>query len=69
MQQAYLTIMSSLMAYSLTGLAEWTTWLLLGLLSVWDLVAVLCPFGPLKMLIESTKTQAKNVPALLYTGK
>ncbi|RKP11064.1 Presenilin-domain-containing protein [Thamnocephalis sphaerospora] len=89
MQQAYLTIMSSLMAYSLTGLAEWTTWLLLGLLSIWgkcwranaaaadqclhnmlvlavDLIAVLCPFGPLKMLIDSTKTQSKNVPALLY---
>jgi hypothetical protein len=31
-----------------------------------DLIAVLCPFGPLKMLIDSTKTQSKNVPALLY---
>ncbi|KAI9596038.1 Presenilin-domain-containing protein [Syncephalis fuscata] len=65
-QQAYLTIMSSLMAFSLTGLAEWTTWLLLGLLAIWDLIAVLCPFGPLKMLIESTKNQSKPVPALLY---
>ncbi|RKP23840.1 Presenilin-domain-containing protein, partial [Syncephalis pseudoplumigaleata] len=34
-QQAYLTIMSSLMAYSMTSLAEWTTWLLLGLLAIW----------------------------------
>jgi presenilin 1 len=67
-QQVYLTVMSSLMAFSLTGLAEWTTWILLGLLSVWDLIAVLCPFGPLKMLIESSKQQNREVPALLYSG-
>lgn len=69
MQQIFLTIMSSLMAFSLTGLAEWTTWILLGLLAIWDLIAVLCPFGPLKILIESSKKQGQEVPALLYTGK
>lgn len=32
-----------------------------------DLIAVLCPFGPLRLLIESSKTQQKEVPALLYS--
>ncbi|KAI8051773.1 Presenilin-domain-containing protein [Thamnidium elegans] len=67
LQQCYLTIMSSLMAFSLTGLEQWTTWILLGLLAIWDLVAVLCPFGPLRLLIESSRTQQKEVPALLYS--
>ncbi|KAI9010497.1 Presenilin-domain-containing protein [Phycomyces nitens] len=67
LQQSYLTIMSSLMAFSLTGLEQWTTWILLGLLAVWDLIAVLCPFGPLRLLIESSKTQQREVPALLYS--
>ncbi|KAF9154096.1 Presenilin-1 [Linnemannia schmuckeri] len=66
-QQMYLTVMSSLMAFSLTGLAEWTTWMLLALLVVWDLIAVLCPFGPLKILVESSRNQNQEVPALLYT--
>lgn len=35
LQQSYLTIMSSLMAFSLTGLEQWTTWILLGLLAIW----------------------------------
>ncbi|KAI9486733.1 MAG: Presenilin-domain-containing protein [Benjaminiella poitrasii] len=59
--------MSSLMAFSLTGLEQWTTWILLGLLAIWDLVAVLCPFGPLRLLIESSKKQQREVPALLYS--
>ncbi|KAL0140704.1 presenilin family protein [Mucor lusitanicus] len=67
LQQSYLTIMSSLMAFSLTGLEQWTTWILLGLLAVWDLIAVLCPFGPLRLLIESSRNQQREVPALLYS--
>ncbi|KAG1137049.1 hypothetical protein G6F37_007571 [Rhizopus arrhizus] len=67
LQQSYLTMMSSLMAFSLTGLEQWTTWILLGLLAIWDLIAVLCPFGPLKLLIESSKSQQREVPALLYS--
>ncbi|ORX45251.1 Presenilin-domain-containing protein [Hesseltinella vesiculosa] len=55
------------MAFSLTGLEQWTTWILLGLLAVWDLIAVLCPFGPLRLLIESSRSQQREVPALLYS--
>jgi presenilin 1 len=37
LQQTYLTIMSSLMAFSLTNLNSWTTWILLGLLAIWGI--------------------------------
>ncbi|CAG8530177.1 4389_t:CDS:10 [Acaulospora morrowiae] len=67
LQQIYLTVMSSLMAFSLTGLSPWTTWILLGLLAVWDLIAVLCPFGPLRILVESSREDQREIPALLYS--
>jgi hypothetical protein len=31
------------------------------------LIAVLCPFGPLRLLIESSRNQQREVPALLYS--
>lgn len=31
------------------------------------MIAVLCPFGPLRLLIESSKNQQREVPALLYS--
>ncbi|KAG0168775.1 hypothetical protein DFQ30_004351 [Apophysomyces sp. BC1015] len=67
LQQCYLTVMSSLMAFAMTGLEQWTTWILLGLLAIWDLIAVLCPFGPLRLLIESSRREEREVPALLYS--
>ncbi|GBC10603.1 hypothetical protein RclHR1_09770006 [Rhizophagus clarus] len=67
LQQTYLTIMSSLMAFSLTNLSSWTTWILLALLVIWDLVAVLCPFGPLRILVESSRNDKREIPALLYS--
>lgn len=30
-------------------------------------MAVLCPFGPLRLLIESSRKQEREVPALLYS--
>lgn len=65
-QQGYLVLISSLMAYSLTQTVELTTWILLGLLAVWDLIAVLCPYGPLRLLVESSRDTGREIPALLY---
>jgi len=67
LQQIYLVLISSLMAFSLSTLAEWTTWGLLGVLVVWDLFAVLAPFGPLRLLIEASQNQNQEVPGLLYS--
>jgi len=66
-QQYYLVFVSSLMAYSLSQFSEWTTWIILGLLAIWDLVAVLCPFGPLRLLLKHSEDNQQEIPALLYT--
>jgi len=66
-QQAYLVIMSALMAFVFTQIDEWTTWLLLVFLVLWDLFAVLAPCGPLKLLIEASQRQNAEIPALLYS--
>ncbi|KAI9094414.1 Presenilin-domain-containing protein [Phlyctochytrium arcticum] len=67
LQQAYLVIMCSKMAFTLTKLPALTTWILLALLAVWDLIAVLCPFGPLRILVEASQNNQREIPALLYT--
>ncbi|TPX62270.1 hypothetical protein PhCBS80983_g00576 [Powellomyces hirtus] len=67
LQQAYLVLMSSMMAYTLTKLPALTTWILLALLAIWDLIAVLCPFGPLRILVETAQNEEREIPALLYS--
>lgn len=67
-QQLFLIVMSSLMAFSFSSLPSLVTWLLLALLVIWDLIAVLCPYGPLRLLIESSQSQEREIPALLYSG-
>ncbi|ORZ37352.1 Presenilin-domain-containing protein [Catenaria anguillulae PL171] len=66
-QQVYLVLMSSLMAFALTGLQEWTTWILLGLLVIWDLFAVLSPYGPLRHLLNTVKEKNQNIEMLVYS--
>lgn len=45
------------------------TWILLAFLAIWDLVAVLCPFGPLRIMLESARDQGQEIPsALVYTA-
>lgn len=66
-QQYYLVFVSSLMAYNLSQFGEWTTWIILVLLAIWDLVAVLCPFGPLRLLLKHSEENQQEIPALLYT--
>jgi presenilin 1 len=68
LQQFYLIIMSSLMAYSLSALPGLVTWILLGFLAVWDLVAVLLPYGPLRVMIEAAQEHNQEIPAaIIYT--
>ena len=69
LQQIYLIILSSLMAYNFSNFPALATWILLGLLAVWDLIAVLCPFGPLKLLIEHSRKENVEIQGLLYASK
>jgi presenilin 1 len=69
MQKSYSVVIGSMMAFSLSSLPELVSWILLAFLAVWDLIAVLCPFGPLRILIESAQRQGTEIPnALIYTG-
>lgn len=48
MKQGYLIITGIVVAYIFTLIPEWTTWVMLIAMALYDLCAVLLPGGPLK---------------------
>ncbi|KAL3534802.1 hypothetical protein ACH5RR_003263 [Cinchona calisaya] len=68
-RQSYMVALGIIVAAWFTRLPEWTTWVLLVALALYDLVAVLAPGGPLKILVELASTREEDLPALVYEAR
>ncbi|KAL4445803.1 hypothetical protein ABPG77_009002 [Micractinium sp. CCAP 211/92] len=69
MKQCYLILTGVVTAYVFTWIPEWTTWMLVTLMALYDVVAVLVPGGPLKMLVELAQEREETIPALVYEAR
>lgn len=69
MRQSYTVALGIIVAAWFTRLPEWTTWALLVALALYDLVAVLAPGGPLKILVELASSRDEELPALVYEAR
>lgn len=68
-RQCYMVVMGIVVAAWFTKLPEWTTWFILVALALYDLVAVLAPGGPLKLLVELASTRDQELPAMVYEAR
>lgn len=55
LKQGYLILIGVVVAYLFTFIPEWTSWVLLAVMAIYDIFAVLVPGGPLRMLVETAQ--------------
>eukprot|EP00197_Chlamydomonas_leiostraca_P006643 CAMPEP_0202871830 /NCGR_PEP_ID=MMETSP1391-20130828/19793_1 /ASSEMBLY_ACC=CAM_ASM_000867 /TAXON_ID=1034604 /ORGANISM="Chlamydomonas leiostraca, Strain SAG 11-49" /LENGTH=664 /DNA_ID=CAMNT_0049552733 /DNA_START=53 /DNA_END=2047 /DNA_ORIENTATION=+ len=68
-KQGYMVWVGILTAYIFTKIPEWTAWVLIAVMAVYDILAVLVPGGPLKMLVEVAIERQQALPALVYEAR
>lgn len=64
--QVYLVVLSVIIGWMLTRLPEWSSWSILLFVAIYDIVAVLCPKGPLRMLLEAAEERKEPLPGFIY---
>jgi Presenilin len=67
--QIYLMWTGVVVAYIFTAVPEWTTWVMLAAMALYDLFAVLTPSGPLQMLVNLAIERDQDIPALVYEAR
>ena len=67
--QLYLMWTGVVVAYIFTSIPEWTTWVMLVAMALYDLFAVLTPNGPLQMLVNLAIERDQDIPALVYEAR
>lgn len=65
--QAFLIVISVLTSLVFLWLPDWTVWILLVLLVIYDACVVLCPFGLLNLLLQKSEERGDAIPALIYS--
>ena len=65
-RQMYLVCISSIVAYWVSMVPEWTAWIMLVALALYDLYAVLSPNGCLNQLIKAVNKNGGEMPGLVY---
>eukprot|EP00887_Chlorella_sp_A99_P001007 scaffold5.g1007.t1 len=68
-KQAYLIVTGVTTAFVFTWIPEWTTWVLLVAMAIYDVLAVLVPGGPLRVLVETAQERDEVIPALVYEAR
>ena len=66
--QAFLVFISVLIALVFLSFPDWTIWILLGILVIYDCCVVLCPHGLLNMIIKKSEERNDEIPALIYAS-
>ena len=66
LKQSYLVYIAAITAFWFTKIPAWSTWTMLVMMALYDIVAVLTPGGPLKMLVDIASERQEELPALVY---